>query len=247
MDKNKEIQKAIQIANIIKDLTPNETYQVVEQAKKINTNECRKGVYTQLFQEQIGRAQKSGFSSNIVYFLQKQEEQVIEHALTLSYEPEETIFVPVIPLNLMDEDFQISLLEMDGKFGRKLNQDKIKDLVRFPKDPYYTKPYYIFRIGKEIVDTKVPDARRMIERTGRRPMNVAEGIALSLYDKNALMRHNIELALSVSTRDEHSVWSISLRDGKPILGISPDTSFSKSYGTFSCEWKVVAGGNYFKN
>lgn len=247
MDKNKEIQQAMQIANIIKGLTPNETYRVVEQAKKMNTNEYRKGAYTQLFQEQIGRAQKSGFFSNIVSFLQKQEEQVIEHALTLSDEPDETIFVPVIPLSLMDEDFQISLLEIDGKFGQKLNKDGVKDLIRFPKDPYYTKPYYIFRVGKEIVDTKVPDARRLIERTGRRPMNVAEGIALSIYDKNALMRHNIELALSVSAKDVHSVWSISLRDGKPILGTSPDTCSSKSYGTFSCERAVVAGGNYFKN
>ncbi|MFA6146546.1 MAG: hypothetical protein WC697_04470 [Patescibacteria group bacterium] len=247
MDKNIETQQAMQIANIIKGLKPSVVYRVFNQAQKINTDESRRESYTKLFQEQIGIAQKSGFSSNIVYFLQKQEEQVIEHALTLSYEPEETIFVPVVPLNLMDEDFQISLLEMDGKFGRKLNQDKIKDLVRFPQDPYYIKPYYIFRIGDEIVDTKVPDARKLIERTGRRPMNVPEGIALSLYDKNALMRHNIELALSVSARDEHSVWSISLRDGKPILGISPDTSFSKSYGIFSCERAVVAEGNYFKN
>lgn len=241
MDKNQRI--AVQIANLIKDLNPNEAYQIFDRARKINTDEYRRESYTQLFQSQIEIARKSGFSSDIIHFLQQQEEAVVENALTMIFEPDETVFVPVIPLSLRSESFQISMVNVNGKFGQKLTQDGVKDLVHLP----YIKPYYIFKIGKEIIDTKVPDARRLIEKTGRRPINVAEGIALSLFDKSALLRHNIELALSVSTRDEHSVWSISLRDGKPILGTSLDTSFSKAYGTPSCERTIVSKGDYFAN
>lgn len=155
-----------------------------------------------LFTIQLGTLVRRGVPEEIVAALRAQRAEVLATVAALAVPNGRTLFLPVIPLSVMDATRQVRTLEYYGERG--VNEyliGTIQDVIDFPESV----PYYIFDIedGTETRGEPPETAGTSSWAEGkerRRGLTLAETIALVRHGRAAVL-------------GRHAVWAVGSRYG----------------------------------
>lgn len=153
-----------------------------------------------LFAIQLGTLIRGGVPEEIVAALRAQRAEVLATAAELAIPQERALFLPVIPLSVMDATRQIRTVEHYGKRGvNEYLTGAIRDVIDFTESA----PYYIFDVEDGTETRGEPPA---IAGTSSWAEGKERRRGLTLAETIALVRHRRAAVLG-----RHAVWAVGSR------------------------------------
>jgi len=169
-----------------------------------------------LFAAQLRTLRAKGVPEEIIKQLSSKKAGVLREAKNLGqlgYRKKTIIFLPIIPRHCLSLAEQLNLLGISLLTGSETIADQT-----FQSE----KPYYIFMvdISKRTKGEMLPGVRKIINQANKVPLNIEEGLSLTLHSK-ILAKNQINLLGSkiLGNEDDHP---LIFHDGVSSLSASKD-------------------------